>query len=754
MKKRFFSFLLCLCMAVILLPLAALAEDPVPYDLWVNNEQITSAHLTVTCGAGTAVYDPASNTLTLNGAEITQGCLVESLYSGIVSRIDGLTVSVASDSSITNTGGEGISTFHQDGSYNLIPHDLTVTGSGKLTISQDTAYYGYGIYCTGSLTIDGADLDITAASSGLWANQNMTINNSTVKTTAVAVTAQVMGQPAEISGYGMVTNTGTITLTGSTVTAASAKMAAILLGNDVDQGALVINSGTLVLNGVQGICSDSSGSTVTVNGGGIGITATDVAVTSNYVSITYSNSTSVTSGSADGKSFAINKGIVFTSQPVDPAGLAEGSITASLTAAASVLPSGTATLNWYACDGTGTILSASLGTGSTFRVPTSLTNGVYYFLCQASAPSETAVNSSIATVAVAPGAPEPYELPVSTIETQADGNYILRDGITAGFIPNVPVTLGTLDAAGNGDGVKIDYYWPMQAQPGYDPQTILDRGYTKLVEYNIQIPLSNYAGSTLSGAITFPLPSGFDGGSAVIVGGTAAESHTSSTVTFPITLDVSNGIASKLGLTIEYKPADVTYAVTVNSGSGSSRYAAGAVVTIAANAAPDGTHFAHWNLISGAGVTLANANAANTTFTMPASDVTLEALYASHAPDGTGWKTDAESHWHVCSCGTVLDKAGHTYGSWSVTKTATATEDGSKVRICTVCGYRDVASISRTGTSSSTSSSKTSSAVSASSVPQTGDSSQPIIWVVLICLSAGALAVFLVTLSKKRGSKQ
>ncbi|WP_418748204.1 hypothetical protein [Frisingicoccus sp.] len=57
------------------------------------------------------------------------------------------------------------------------------------------------------------------------------------------------------------------------------------------------------------------------------------------------------------------------------------------------------------------------------------------------------------------------------------------------------------------------------------------------------------------------------------------------------------------------------------------------------------------------------------------------------------WKTDGTTHWHECACGDKADVAAHTYGDWVITKEATATEDGAKERICTVCGYKETAVI-------------------------------------------------------------
>ena len=81
-------------------------------------------------------------------------------------------------------------------------------------------------------------------------------------------------------------------------------------------------------------------------------------------------------------------------------------------------------------------------------------------------------------------------------------------------------------------------------------------------------------------------------------------------------------------------PAAPTYALTVTNGTGSGAYAAGATVTITANAAPSGQVFANWSYIAGGPVTFANANNATTTFTMPANATTVIAYYKDQTTGG------------------------------------------------------------------------------------------------------------------------
>ena len=52
---------------------------------------------------------------------------------------------------------------------------------------------------------------------------------------------------------------------------------------------------------------------------------------------------------------------------------------------------------------------------------------------------------------------------------------------------------------------------------------------------------------------------------------------------------------------------------------------------------------------------------------------------------GSEWKSDADKHWHECSCGDKKDTAAHTASDWITDTAATATTDGTKHKECTVC---------------------------------------------------------------------
>ena len=128
MKKRFMRILLCLVLAISLVPAAALAA-PTNYNVWVNGEQFTSEHLTIACGSGTASYDPAARNITLNGASITPGGPGPEGY-GLYIEDDGS----GQKTTVTLTGESSITAFGTFGIYSET--ELEVTGGGSFTMEN------------------------------------------------------------------------------------------------------------------------------------------------------------------------------------------------------------------------------------------------------------------------------------------------------------------------------------------------------------------------------------------------------------------------------------------------------------------------------------------------------------------------------------------------------------------------------------------------------------------------------------------
>ena len=94
------------------------------------------------------------------------------------------------------------------------------------------------------------------------------------------------------------------------------------------------------------------------------------------------------------------------------------------------------------------------------------------------------------------------------------------------------------------------------------------------------------------------------------------------------TITFTTNHLSKYAVFVSEKPA-----VIVTDGSGSGLYEVGATVTITAGS-KSGYTFSGWTVVSG-GVTLADANAAETTFTMPAGQVEVKANYSVNSSGGT-----------------------------------------------------------------------------------------------------------------------
>ncbi len=168
MKKRFMRILLCLVLAISLVPAAALAA-PTNYNVWVNGEQFTSEHLTIVCGSGTASYDPAARNITLNGASITPGGPGPEGY-GLYIEDDGS----GQKTTVTLTGENSITAFGTFGIYSET--ELEVTGGGSFTMEHVSngivSLKGVCVSGSGTQVVvrDGTNLGINALSGAVQVN--------------------------------------------------------------------------------------------------------------------------------------------------------------------------------------------------------------------------------------------------------------------------------------------------------------------------------------------------------------------------------------------------------------------------------------------------------------------------------------------------------------------------------------------------------------------------------------------------------
>lgn len=177
-----------LAFAMVMLPATAFA-DTTQYDLFVNGDQFTSEKLTIECGEGTATYDPATHTLTLDNASITN----TADYGGIHSKLTGdLTIALQGNNSITLDDNMGIMAAGNieitGGAGNLA---ISVAGetkdglsvAGNVSVRETSlavnAPGGIGIASDGTVSFDNAQVTSAALYAGIDAI-NLIIENGSV----------------------------------------------------------------------------------------------------------------------------------------------------------------------------------------------------------------------------------------------------------------------------------------------------------------------------------------------------------------------------------------------------------------------------------------------------------------------------------------------------------------------------------------------------------------------------------------------
>ena len=108
--------------------------------------------------------------------------------------------------------------------------------------------------------------------------------------------------------------------------------------------------------------------------------------------------------------------------------------------------------------------------------------------------------------------------------------------------------------------------------------------------------------------------------------------------------------------------------------------------------ASDETH--HWKTCSACSTDIEKATHSGGTATCTAKKKCeiCGQSYGEPSPSNhtalSGWASDETHHWKTCSaCNTDIEKTAHTYGDWIIDKEPTATEAGSRHKVCTICNY-------------------------------------------------------------------
>ncbi len=422
LSTKLLAALLCLCMGLFLLPGAARAvnylEGTVSSDYSLTDDSEISA------GKNFAV----ERNISLNGHSLT---VRGSLLLAASSRV---TISGSSSGTIYNYWSISLpvsdlslsdgAVFYNYGSL------LFFTSSGAVTTDATSKFYDLSLK---SLALSAGTLSpsfykatysytatVPSSTSSLTVTPTLSTGTGVVGMT-VGGTAAASGSPTTVNlSYGIntipivitandtagTTNTYTLTVTRQhsiTVTTQPAAASTFPLGGvsgSLSAAATISNSATPTYNWYA--CNAGG----TISGGSLGTGAT-FAIPTGLTAGTYYYLCQVSAAGATAVNSSVARvtvtaphSITVTTQPAAASTFPLGGVSGSLSAAATVSNSATPTYNWYACNAGGTISGGSLGTGATFAIPTGLTAGTYYYLCQVSAAGVTAVNSSVARVTV------------------------------------------------------------------------------------------------------------------------------------------------------------------------------------------------------------------------------------------------------------------------------------------------------------------------------------------------------------------
>lgn len=168
LKARLLSLLLSAAMVLMFLPASAFAADD--EQVRVGDTWLGSAMRSVTCGEGTAAYDPDTKTLTLTNATINHD-----YNAAIWNTVEGLTIELVGENSINS--GEQTGILSQEGCGLL-----TLTGDGSLNI---TVTGGNAIFVnTGSLLIKDTTVKVSSGASdacAVYADDDIEISGSTLE---------------------------------------------------------------------------------------------------------------------------------------------------------------------------------------------------------------------------------------------------------------------------------------------------------------------------------------------------------------------------------------------------------------------------------------------------------------------------------------------------------------------------------------------------------------------------------------------
>jgi fibronectin type 3 domain-containing protein/lysophospholipase L1-like esterase len=631
---------------------------------WTASSGATSYNVyrgTTAGGEGTTAIATGITTTTYTNTGLTNG----TAYYYKVAAVNSVgTSGYSNEASASPTAGGGSTTYYQDS----FTRTGDVTGSAPDVSNTGGAIWGNSAG-TGQYPISGGTASIAPAAYS-WSAEYLPVNGTSGIT---------LDGTKDFTLSVAVTSASTGRIGISLNTAAPGNLfdhdLAALSTCSGFAGAYAFNGGTINYNYAAGISGQTtislayseSAATLTYTVGSTtvytqtGVTTAQVAAV-RYVALGddgYGGGAATPAPTFDNFTFTVGTG--GGSAPSAPTGLAAtpGNAQVGLTWTAS---SGATSYNVYRGTTAGGESTTAIATGVTTPsyTNTGLTNGTaYYYKVAAVNGSGTSAYSNEATATPsggsAPSSPTglaatPGNAQVGLTWSTSAGatSYNVYRGTTAGGESTTAIATGLTSAAYTDSGVTngTAYYYKVAAV-----NSVGTSGY------------SNEASATPTGGSVPAAPTGLAataGNAQVGLSWTASSGATSYNLYRGTSAGEESGTAVATGITTTtytdtgltngtayyYKVAAVnsvgtsgysneasatptsgggtTYALTVYQGSGSGNYAAGAVVTVAANAAPSGYVFAGWTGNTGA---LANASSATTTLTMPATATSVQATY-------------------------------------------------------------------------------------------------------------------------------
>ena len=645
-KIKFMSLLLAVMMIVGMLPTTALAAGNYPNSVRVYNgngqiiglsdkQYLATNDATVANNGYTngspyvARYDKSNGTLYLKGF---QGV---GENGGITATRD-LNIVVESDSSFTTsrtTSNDTLMGIQASGK-------LDISGDGKLTVSANGKSDVYGIFAKEGVTIS-APLDVTVK---LTDSSNILMygiytNSGAISLSGGAKTITVTGGGSAV--YGVYNNALTPEITDNGNIDISGKLTVNLNKGENNVGIRTGSGGTITLNDATvnipsnfyfGIYNDN-GDVVIKNKSNVTLTS-DISngngVYAKYGGDLIIENSNVTV-SAKGLTASVeNGGLTIKDSTVD--------LTLDDSSYRVVETSNTA-MNTIDLSGSGSVTLTALGKQTSAMIAgnvtatsgTKLEKGTHYpdlktydgeydtvsdktvlkFVHEDPAPATYTVsfnaNGGTGTMADVTGISGEYTLPANGFTAPAGKQFKAWSvgGVEKAAGDKITVTANT----------TVTAVWEPIPVTTYDLTTSVNGGHGTISAGE------NGITEGTSKIITFTPDSGYEIDK-VMVNGTET-TVTGNTLT--VTMDGNKNVV------VTYKAIEYTITVTdgkatIGAGSEISKAAEGTAVTLTANAAPSGKVFDKWEVVSG-GIILADANSATTTFTMPASAVSVKATY-------------------------------------------------------------------------------------------------------------------------------